>query len=160
LGLLRQDKLVEASATLIATSRPLKVGGQRVYLGVELGEAKEGEGVRVERVTAGSPAASAGLQGGDYIRKVDGAELARSSRLTDLLSEKKPGDTLVFGVRRDGKDVEVKATLTAAEGGRGRRGGGGDGGGTIGLWKKDVFRLAVVLIEFSDIKHNAKVKAK
>jgi M6 family metalloprotease-like protein len=157
LGLLRQDKPVEVSATLIATSRPLKVGGQRVYLGLELGEAKEGEGVLVDRVVPDSPADGAGLKKGDHLVKIDGTTLVRAGRLTDILSEKKPGDTVTLVVRRDDKDVELKATLTAD---RQRGGGRGRGGFTFVPWKKDVFRLAVVCLEFPDVKHNAKVPLK
>src|SRR5262249_25863806 len=91
-----------------------------------------------------------------YVFKVDGGDLARASRLADVLAERKPGDTLAFAVRRDGKEVVLKATLAAE---RGRDGGRGDGP-PVGLWRKDVFRLAVVGIEFPDVKHNAKVTAK
>ena len=119
-----------------------------------LGEAKPGEGVRVDEVSANSPAAKAGLKTGDRIVK-----LGRGGVCTILAAHRPPrrekaGDVIVLTVRRDGKDVELKATL----GERGR-----DGGRDFGppaLWKKAVFRLAVVGIEFPDVKHNAKVLAK
>jgi M6 family metalloprotease-like protein len=149
LDVLREDKPVELSATLVAVSRPMKAGAQRVYLGVELGEAKEGEGVGVDRVTPGSPAADAGLKGGDRILKADGTDIVRASRLTDLLSEKKPGDVLTLAVRRDGKEIELKAKLSGD-----RRGRGEDAAPVV--WKKELFRLAVVCIEFPDVKHNGK----
>jgi M6 family metalloprotease-like protein len=148
LGVLRDDKPLELSATLAATSRPMKAGGQRVYLGVELGDGKEGDGVPVDRVTPGSPAEKAGVKSGDRLLKADGTEIVRSGRLTDLLSEKKPGDVLTLAVRRDGKDVELKATLAGDRGGRERA--------PTGVWKSDVFRLAVIGIEFPDVKHNEK----
>jgi M6 family metalloprotease-like protein len=163
LTLLRDDRPLEVTATLAATSRPMTVGAQRAYLGLELGEAKEGEGVRVEKVAADSPAASAGFKSGDFVFKIDGGDLTRASRLSDVLFEKKPGDNLAFAVRRDGKEMVLKVTLTAERGGgRGGRGGGGgpDGPTTTALWKKDVFRVAVVGIEFPDVKHNAKVAVK
>jgi M6 family metalloprotease-like protein len=144
--------------------------------------------VRVERVANNSPAATAGVRTGDFLVKLEGSEFTRPNRLTDLLYEKRPGDTLSFIVRRDGKDVEMKATLAADGGdGDGRRGGfrgrgdgrgkggagdgaktvrGGFGGrGTDGpppttIWRKDVMRVAVVGVEFPDQKHNAKVTAK
>src|SRR5262249_16679533 len=46
LGLLREEKPLEVLATLGAASRPMSVSRQRLDLGLELGEAKEGEGVR------------------------------------------------------------------------------------------------------------------
>jgi M6 family metalloprotease-like protein len=151
----RDGKPVDADVKLVATSRPLKLSGRAPYLGVELGELKDGEGVKLERVTPGSPAESAGLKAGDHIVKLNGAEFTRPSKLDDLLSEKKPGDALTLTVRRDGKDIDLKATL----GERGRA-GGRDGARDFGpppLWTKEVFRLAVVGIDFADIKHNAKV---
>jgi M6 family metalloprotease-like protein len=158
LSLLRADKPVEVAATLTATSRPMSLSPRRVYLGLDLGEAKEGEGVRIERVAADSPAATAGLKTGDRIVKVDGTELTRASRLADVLAEKKVGDILAFAVRRDGKEVVLKATL-GADGGGGR-GGGREGTVTAVARNREVFRLAVVGIEFPDVKHNAKVSLK
>ena len=155
LTLERDGKPVETAVKLVATSRPLKLGSRPPYLGVELGEPKDGQGVKLERVTTGSPADTAGLKAGDYILKLEGADFTRPSKLDQLLSEKKPGDALTLTVRRDGKDMEIKATL----GERGRA-GGRDGAREYGpppLWTKDVFKVAVIGIEFPDVKHNAKV---
>jgi len=157
LDLLRADKAVEVSATLAATSRPMKLGGPRAFLGVELAEAKEGEGVPVEQVVPDSPAAEARLKKGDRILKLDGIDFTRAARLTDILSEKKPGDVLTLAVRRDGKDVELKARLTLD---RERPARGGREGPPSGPWRKEVLRLAVVCIEFSNVKHNGKVPLK
>ncbi len=177
LSLLRADQPLEVTATLAATSRPMKLGMQRVFFGAELGAAQEGAGVRVERVVPNSPAAAAGLQSGDHILKLEGGDLTRAARLTNVLSEKRPGDTLLLAIRRDGQELTLKATLTADRGDGGNRGGrgessrrggpgarggrggpGGDGPPTE-LWRKNVFRLAVIGIEFPDVKHNAKVPA-
>lgn len=154
LGLLRDDKVTEITAALAATSRPLKSSGSGTYLGVQLGEPKEGSGVRVGQVTPNSPASAAGLKSGDYLYKVNDREITRASILTDVLSERKPGDTLKLLIRRDGKDVALKAVLA------GERGGRGPDTGSPSLWTKDVFRLAVIGIEFPDVKHNAKVPVK
>jgi M6 family metalloprotease-like protein len=156
--LVRDDKPTEVSAALAATSRPMKVGARPVFLGVELGQAKEGEGVRVEKVTPDSPADKAGLKPGDRITKLDGTEFTRAARLADVLSEKRPGDILVFAVRRDDKEVQLRATLATQprEGGRGPRGDFGP----PPPWTKNTFRLGVVLFEFPDVKHNAKATAK
>ncbi len=151
LVLVREGKPVEVSATLAATSRPKKAGS-RVYLGLELGAPKEGEGVVVSQVAPNSPAANAGLKPGDLVVKIDGGEFRRAGRLTDLLGGKRPGDTLLVTVHRDGKDVELKATLTSDQRGR-------EALAPV-LWKKERFRLGVVLFEFPDVKHNAKVPAR
>lgn len=155
-GLLRDGKDTEVTAKLSATSRPMKLaaggpaGAPRVYVGVTFGEAKEGEGVKVDQVANGSPAETAGLKAGDRVVKVNGTDFSRQEALRDLLSEKKPGDTLTFTVRRGEKETEVKVPLAAAT----PRFGGGDG--TIAPWKKPIMRLAVIGIDFADAKHNAK----
>lgn len=158
LGLIRGDKTVEVTATLSATSRPMKIGPRPPDIGFTLADAKEGEGAKVEAVVAESPAAKAGVKVGDHVVKVAGETLNRSGRLADVLTEKKPGDTLALTLRRDDKEMDVTVTFTAERG----RGGFGRGGGEpqSGPWKKDRFRVAVVPIEFTDVKHNAKVAVK
>jgi len=62
-------------------------------------------------------------------------------------------------VKRADKPLDVKVTLGGSSGGAG--GGEGRGGSeTLELWKKPVYRLAVICIEFPDAKHNAKIEAK
>jgi M6 family metalloprotease-like protein len=158
LELEREGKPVEASATLASVSRPMKLGDRPPYLGVTLGEAvKDGEGVALERVTPGSPAEAAGLKTGDRIVKLEGTEFTRPNRLDDVLADKKPGDSIKLTVHRDGKDTDITAKL--GERGAGRGDFGRDFGPTA-LWKKEVFRLAVVGVDFADTKHNAKVPLK
>ena len=159
LALLREDKPVEATATLAATSRPMKLPPERVYLGIELGEAKEGEGVRVERLPPASPAATAGIKSGDRIVKFDWRRLHRGPHdWPTSWPEKKPGDVLDAAVRRDGKDSRVQGDARPPNTRRTR--GPRRPAGAAPTWSKDVFRLAVVGIEFPDVKHNAKVPPK
>src|SRR5207244_9069714 len=63
---------------------------------------------------------------------------------------------------RAGKLLELKARLSAEQGGKGGKGfrkGGWDTRAGL-LWKKDVYRLAVVCVEYPDVQHNAKVAPK
>src|SRR5262249_45731163 len=95
--LLRDGKLVELTAKLEPTSRPLKPPtGPRPYLGLEVEEVKEGDGVKVKSVASGSPAEKAKLEVGDLLLKLDGDEFNRPNRLQDFLGDKKPGDTITF----------------------------------------------------------------
>ena len=83
------------------------------------------KGVAVLRVTPGSPAAAAGLQGvrssrggtnivpGDVILAVDGTPVESVPRLLGRLDEHQVGDRVRLTVLRDGKKVEVNATLAA-----------------------------------------------
>jgi M6 family metalloprotease-like protein len=152
IGFERDGKPTEVTVTLDAVSRPKRLGG--AYLGVVPSERRDEDGVGVDRVLPRSPAASAGIQTGDRILKVNGSELPGPGRLNDILTEKKPGEKLTLTVKRAGKEQEITATLDV------ERAGGGGGGGAPRItepWKKDVMRLAIVPIEFSDTKHNPKL---
>ena len=153
--IVRKEKPMELTATVGAPSRPMKLTppGQRAFLGVQLGEAKDG--AAVEQVVSGSPAEAAGLKVGDVLAKFDGAPFTDANKLGDTLSAKKPGDVVALTLRRDGKDVELKVTLGAAPGGF-----RGWDDRNAGLWKKDVYRLAVVPVEYPDVKHNEKIPLK
>jgi M6 family metalloprotease-like protein len=154
LRLERDGKPVDVTVTLDAVSRPKRLGG--AFLGVVPGERRDDEGVPVDRVLPRSPAAAAGVQSGDRILKVNGADLPGPGRLNDILTEKKPGEKLTLTVKRAGKEQEITATLDVERTGFGGGGGGGPARAAE-PWKKDVIRLTVVPIEFSDTKHNAKL---
>jgi membrane-associated protease RseP (regulator of RpoE activity) len=155
LEVMRDGKPLELTATLAATSRPMKMGTQRVGLGVLTGEPKEGDGLAVTRVLSDS----AGLKVGDVLIKVDGAPLTAGARLADTLTDKRPGDTVTLTLLREGKQLELKAELSEEQGGKGFRKGGWDTRAGA-LWKKDVYRLAVVCVEYPDVGHNAKFTSK
>jgi S1-C subfamily serine protease len=83
-------------------------------------------GALVEQVSPGSPAAKAGIQGGDQtvdvqgqqftiggdvIVKADDTEIATADDLIAFLGTKKPGDTITVTVERDGQTQELQVTL-------------------------------------------------
>src|SRR5262249_39161440 len=78
LGIARQGRMQEVTATLAATSRPKKLASQRTVLGLFLGEPAE-EGTPITRVIPGSPADRAGLRVGEVITRVDGVPLTASA---------------------------------------------------------------------------------
>jgi M6 family metalloprotease-like protein len=163
LVIVRDGQPLEVTATLGATSRPMKMSTQRVGLGVFTGEPKEGDGLAITRVLPDSAGAAAGLKVGDVLIKVDGAPLTAGARLADALTEKRAGDTVMLTLLREGKQLELKARLSAEQGGKGGKGGFRKGGWDTRagmLWKKDVYRLAVVCVEYPDVQHNAKVTPK
>jgi M6 family metalloprotease-like protein len=153
----RQGARTELRATFGALSRPLKVGERRAVLGVQMGEPVEGSGAPITRLTPGSAAEKAGLKSGDVIQKIDGAVITSGNLVADSLSEKKPGDVVTVVVQRNGKSEEVKVTL-AADPASEERGAGFFRGGSY--WKKDTYRLAVIPVEFADVKHNEKITTK
>jgi M6 family metalloprotease-like protein len=160
----RGKESTDLSATLMATSRVMQPGQKRAVLGVQAEDADEG--IAIKSVAAGTPAEKAGLKMGDTILKIDGKPINLAARLNDITTQHRPGDTLTLLVlpKGDENEKEVKVTLAAEElGGKGKgpKGGGGGGFGwdTRGarVWKKDTYRLAIVGIEFPDVKQNEKI---
>jgi putative serine protease PepD len=74
------------------------------------GQGGEAGGLFVTGVVAGSPAASAGLQGGDIIREIDGSPATSTDQLMAVTLTKRPGDTVQLKYERDG--AEATATIT------------------------------------------------
>jgi putative serine protease PepD len=71
------------------------------------------EGLFVQAVTAGGPAAAAGLRPEDVITKVDGEPATSNVQLQELTLTKKPGDTVSIGYTRDGQSATATVTLAA-----------------------------------------------
>jgi S1-C subfamily serine protease len=82
------------------------------------------KGVAVLKVESGSPAETAGLRParttadgriafGDIITAIDGKTVDSVARLVNRLDEHKVGDAIKLTVHRDGKSVELSATLKA-----------------------------------------------
>jgi serine protease Do len=67
----------------------------------------------ITRVEPDSPAAEAGLRTGDVILAVDGQEVAKASDLPPLVGSRKPGETLVLTLMRDGERLTREVTLGA-----------------------------------------------
>ena len=87
------------------------------------------QGVLVVKVTAGSPAAKAGLQaatvhrsaagsavpeGGDAVVAVDGSPVATSGALADAVAGHQPGDHITLTVVRGGQQRQVQVTVGTA----------------------------------------------
>jgi putative serine protease PepD len=73
------------------------VNSHRAYLGVEIGDTN-GEGVLVQSVTKGGPAAKAGLAPGDVITSINGHATPTVDDLTSVASELKPGTTVSLAI--------------------------------------------------------------
>ncbi len=69
------------------------------------------QGVRFADVTPGSPAAQAGLRGGDILVEFDGAPVQNLHDFTYALRAKKPGDEVTVKVLRGTETVTAKVTL-------------------------------------------------
>ncbi len=105
------------------TSDIIKYGSaKRAYLGVMFGNGQmteeekkaanipDGDGVYVSEVAAGSAAAEAGVQKGDFITKINGATVATGTQMIEKIAAMRPGDKVALGFTRNG--VEKTATVT------------------------------------------------
>jgi membrane-associated protease RseP (regulator of RpoE activity) len=91
-------------------------GGSGSYLGTRpaYGES-DTPGVALDGVSEGSPAEKAGLKGGDVIIRFGGKDVRDIEDFMIGLNAHKPGDEVEVVVRRDGKDVSLKATLGSSD---------------------------------------------
>jgi hypothetical protein len=88
------------------------VSGYGPYFGSVPDFANEGQGVKFAEVRAGSPAAKAGLRGGDVMIAFAGMPIKTLYDFTFALREKKPGDRVDVVVVRDGKEVKASVELS------------------------------------------------
>jgi len=68
-------------------------------------------GALIHAVTAGGPAAAAGIQMGDLITAVDGKPLSQEFTLGDAMAAYKPGDPVKLTLRRGAEEQTVTVTL-------------------------------------------------
>ena len=71
------------------------------------------EGLYVQAVAAGGPAARAGLRADDVITSIDGEAATSNIQLQELTLTKKPGDTVSIGYARAGHSATTTVTLGA-----------------------------------------------
>ena len=110
IGFAIPSNLVKDIATQIIRNGHV-VNSHRAYLGVSIGDTN-GAGVYVQSVTAGGPAAKAGLRAGDVIKSLNSRATATVDDLTSVASELKPGTTVSLAiVTQRGQRKTVHLTL-------------------------------------------------
>lgn len=98
----------------LSNERYLDLDNRSGYLGhlsTRTADASTGDGLLIQVVGPGTPAAAAGLQAGDILQKLDGVTLKNSEMLRSALEKTKPGQTAKLDVLRDGKALLLSATL-------------------------------------------------
>jgi S1-C subfamily serine protease len=71
-----------------------------------------GSGALVVEVVSDSPAAKAGLQGGDVIVSFGGVEITSANELVDAVQSHESGDTVQITFWRGSQQMQVEATLS------------------------------------------------
>ncbi|WP_343732349.1 DegQ family serine endoprotease [Duganella sp.] len=73
------------------------------------------EGALISNVERGGPADKAGLKAGDVIRALNGQKIISSADLPSMVGLSTPGDKITLDVWRQGKPVQITATLGNAK---------------------------------------------
>jgi putative serine protease PepD len=106
------DQARRTADQLIATGK-----ATHPVIGVELARTFSGDGAQVSdqagAVTAGGPAAKAGVQPGDVIVGFEGKRIRTPDQLIVSIRARAVGDTVSLKVQRDGKELDLQMTLEA-----------------------------------------------
>ena len=92
---------------------------EHAFLGVSLGDGTASDGTsqragaEITQISPNTPAADAGLQKGDVVVAVDSERVDSALSLVASIRERAVGDKVTLTVLRDGKQVELTATLVA-----------------------------------------------
>jgi putative serine protease PepD len=110
IGFAIPGNLAKDIARQIVTNGKL-INYQRAYLGLKVGETS-GNGLYVGSVSAGGPAAKAGIDAGDVIVSVDGHATSTINVLSSVLAGLKPGQEVSVVVKnQDGRKATLQVTL-------------------------------------------------
>ena len=84
---------------------------EHAYLGVATEDVAGSTGAGIADVRAGTPAATAGLESGDIVTKVDDESVSSADELRQLIDAKSPGDKVELTLQRDGETKTLEVTL-------------------------------------------------
>lgn len=85
--------------------------GNMPRLGIRPGYSDEKDGVLVEGVSDGDPAAKAGIKKGDRIMEISGKKVGNIETYMQIMAGEKKGTTIDVGVERDGKKMKIPVKL-------------------------------------------------
>jgi hypothetical protein len=101
----------ERPAYVEVASKMFARGGDRPYFGSIPDFGKPGGGYAISGVSKDSPAARAGLAGGDVIVRLGTSAVTNLEDFDSALRKHKGGETVPVVVRRDGADVQLDVVL-------------------------------------------------
>jgi hypothetical protein len=96
------------------TPPAMTTGPDGAFLGVQF--AQENDGLKIEQVVGKSPAASAGIKAGDVIVGLNDLDVRDQQSLMPILKEFKPGDSVVFKLRRGEEYLQLPLVLGRRDG--------------------------------------------
>jgi M6 family metalloprotease-like protein len=148
---------VEVAATLKPATKPMTPSFTRVLMGVTLGDPAK-EGITLYEVEAKGPADQAGMKAGDVVLSIDGRDTRSADGFRAALANKQPGDRVEVVYLRGETRMDTKAIVVAEQ--ITPKGGGGAGWDDRipQAWRRPTYKLAILGIEYPDVKHNAKIK--
>ena len=85
--------------------------GDMPRMGIRPGYSDEKDGVLVEGVSDGDPAAKAGIKKGDRIMEISGKKVGNIETYMQIMAGEKKGTTIQVGVERDGKKIKIPVKL-------------------------------------------------
>jgi hypothetical protein len=100
-----------ARPTYVSIPRPVIAAGDRASLGTIPDMASSPGGVRLTGVREGTPAAAAGIQGGDIIIRIGDYVIKNLNDMQNALTSHKPGDVVTVVVRRGDEERSFTVTL-------------------------------------------------
>ncbi|MGL4422654.1 MAG: PDZ domain-containing protein, partial [Gemmataceae bacterium] len=133
-------------------SKPMKASMERPILGVQFDTSKPG-GLTISSVTAGGPAEKAGLKPGDVLKRLGSLMLENDTTFRDALGLRQVGETITLGVLRGKDEIETRVVLASDANASRTRATGWDDRPNTTTFKKPVYRLAIVGVEYPDVKH-------
>lgn len=92
-------------------SQSKSVPKYKVTLGIMPSYADTKDGLHIDGVTENRPAAKAGIQSGDILKKIGKCEVTEVYSYMDCLSKINSGDELPVTVLREGKEITVQVTF-------------------------------------------------
>ena len=143
---------------LAVTPRPLSspytptAAAGRAILGVTTEDVNGG--LEVRGTTKDGPADKAGVKVGDRVLKLDAADVTVADGLAPLLAARRAGETVALLVRRGQDELTLRPTLVAEA----SRPTTGWDDRLPRAWGRPSFKLAVIGIDYPDVKHNPKVQ--
>lgn len=154
----RANEILTVEVTFRALSKPFAAtDAQRVILGVQITPVSSG-GIEITSVTSGGPADKAGLKKGDVILRVNNSSINNEDALREALLDKKAGDAVKIVGLRAKEELAVEANVALANPAGGRLTGWDDRLPTT--FRKPVYRLAVIGVEYPDTKHSENISAR